>query len=592
MEVFLYKHIPNKKFENRPIWGAELRGLIALFLVIYDIINEDNIMNKKILLISIIVIVVAIVVVIALEFINLKPNLNLVSEDGKVVLTIPKDALPKNVSLDDIVINKIEGAGFSELEKSLNPIAVYRLEPEGLEFEEPLEIKITVNTEGIIFPTMMNISKGSIEETENTQTEKSSENEVVVTAYTKHFSDFVIIDSFLGLEMSANLGEYFVGQSFTVPVVIHKQEEYTYNEEITYYLENDPSIQFGYFKVHNDPVIEPIEIRDKPSYQTTITSNSLELEAEFTCMKEGSSFIWYEASIYFDFSFGGLLGLLNNTSRGDLLSLRRQGLVRCKQKPLELDFWHEDENVITNCGGSVNIDVWLDGETIDIETVEIEISDYPSYDNQRIIEPSFASAYNDHFSFYTELDPGEYYYRFFVINSDGEEKDFVGSSFTIMPCSDLDTELSDDSLPEDELPLPEDPVEIPSFEEPVTPPAKDGSSTSIRVRFLCDIKSQEEYGGYISYLQEASIVIMDDVFAPGGEKIYSAGELYQEYSVSPYCPETDSWHKCRDIENNNQEVNSVDFIKTYSFPDGFKWGNETVFAEDFDEMVNWKHECP
>ena len=86
-----------------------------------------------------IAIIIFLAVILIIIFFILKPKTQtIVSDDGEASLEIPKDALPKGVSLRDISIIKISP---EEIE---GVVTAYRLEPDGLEFKKPVVISVSM----------------------------------------------------------------------------------------------------------------------------------------------------------------------------------------------------------------------------------------------------------------------------------------------------------------------------------------------------------------------------------------------------------------------------------------------------------------
>jgi len=203
--------------------------------------NTAFLMNKKIIITAVLLIATLIVVV----FIVTKPDSKKLSEndskiitstDGKLKIEIPKIAIPKNLSLEDIKVSRItarEFFGLSENETPSSDVIAYSLKPDGMEFLSPIRVTIEAQVQDFSFDTFVvpiflhayGDADGNfvLDMANNTEVNFLTEQGVAqVTGEIMHFSN-VGVDSEHGLfhgEFSPDGGDYFIGDSFTFSAVI------------------------------------------------------------------------------------------------------------------------------------------------------------------------------------------------------------------------------------------------------------------------------------------------------------------------------------------------------------------------------------
>ena len=148
------------------------------------------------------------------------------SSDGSASLTVPPEAIPSGVDANSITMAAFTGEKLLFMEEG-TAIAAYDLQPDGLEFSEPviITIRLPLPPEGGSFQLLHNV--GEIDDSDDVfepievldVVVDSDTGLVIATAELSHFSKVIATAGIYDLELEApdTVG---VGQPFTVTVTV------------------------------------------------------------------------------------------------------------------------------------------------------------------------------------------------------------------------------------------------------------------------------------------------------------------------------------------------------------------------------------
>ena len=150
----------------------------------------------------------------------------LVSEDKKLMIEFPKDAVSKPIQVS--ITNVMEDQITDDM-KSFEPLgSVYQLEPDGLVFEKPATIILKLDAKELgmdlkegfpLFFGALHSSDGTIAPLDNTKvTVNLEENEMIITAQTSHFSSLRISESGLTIALFPAAWQAKVGETWDVSI--------------------------------------------------------------------------------------------------------------------------------------------------------------------------------------------------------------------------------------------------------------------------------------------------------------------------------------------------------------------------------------
>ena len=213
------------------------------------------------------------------------------SSDGLVNLEIPLGALPAGVELADLSIRPISSKNAAEGD------LVYVLGPEGVEFSEPIKLKVSIPSGGgsSDIPLIVLVGDDSVEPiSETTITFGRAGEDTVVEAELRHFSRLVIFGNGLfSLDMTEVDGaKYRVGRGPTLKITVAAKEF-----AIRPGSEDDPST-IGYFvdgwNMHGEMnTFGAVGRRDYDlphrRYYSFEGGNTYQDEAEIICEESGTA---------------------------------------------------------------------------------------------------------------------------------------------------------------------------------------------------------------------------------------------------------------------------------------------------------------
>jgi len=145
------------------------------------------------------------------EFISASEGGNISSSDGRITVEIPGGALSEDT---EITVREMEEEEWSDDIKTLGPLGhVYSLEPDGLEFTQPVKLTLRLETEDLagldledgypVFLPCTTTADGEWELLLNPSSEVDmNAGAVTVSGESSHFSNFtVVVDPELGLQI-------------------------------------------------------------------------------------------------------------------------------------------------------------------------------------------------------------------------------------------------------------------------------------------------------------------------------------------------------------------------------------------------------
>ena len=247
-------------------------------------------MNRKNFLIIIVIILIAAAGAVWYFVRQANPEFVVAAADGRATLKIQERLLPKGVKAEDIRITKIDDE--ADNKAKTRPLAVYRLEPDGTIFTEPVELTVKLDNfaPGGRVPMIMSLSGNTLEPVESKFAIHASGG-ATLTGKLKHFSNIVITAGFISAEFPPNLGQHYVGESFEFPITLYKHESNSIIEPNGMVVEcellADPVFMQGLFRAP-EWIVTPALIPNMPADNTTMTANKMTFTGKFTCIRSGN----------------------------------------------------------------------------------------------------------------------------------------------------------------------------------------------------------------------------------------------------------------------------------------------------------------
>ncbi len=269
--------------------------------------------NKKLKILILITVIVIIVGATLWLITDEQPqSVVIVADDGKAELRISENALPEGVRSEDIKIIKLPD------DESFDFDVVYRLEPDGLQLNKPVEVVVKVDNPESFVPEIWHISANNFEMLDNVNIEINANNngDTIISGEITHFSNIVVIVSgFFEISLSPIDDQYVDEKSFYVPVSVSKDTSeiersgidadrglVKWTERIGDWslageLKSYGRGPEGYGK-EEGTIITPIEVWGVPQY-IEMTNSYFESGASFTCKAPGSARIKYIVNIFY-----------------------------------------------------------------------------------------------------------------------------------------------------------------------------------------------------------------------------------------------------------------------------------------------------
>lgn len=139
-------------------------------------------------------------------------DLEVTSNDGKIKMTIPKDALPKEVEVSTVGVKKVSTQNDTS-------VFVYQLTPDGLTLSQPATVTATFEGMGQSIPIVSHIAGKSFVPVDNVEIRMGEEaNKTKISAKLDHFSSFAVLFGIFEGEISGIDEIARVGDSFPVRV--------------------------------------------------------------------------------------------------------------------------------------------------------------------------------------------------------------------------------------------------------------------------------------------------------------------------------------------------------------------------------------
>ncbi|MDX1535764.1 MAG: hypothetical protein R3346_03325 [Candidatus Spechtbacterales bacterium] len=177
-------------------------------------------MNKKLYLIAGTLVAILVMGGILYFFSSEKPVINTVkSSDGKMQLTFQDSSLPEGLSPKDISITPINTEEIERIE------GAWRLQPEGIKFNEPLVATIELEGDLNRAPIVTMQSEDDIEGVKDTEI-SIAQNQTTITAPIEHFS-VLVVEEGLEVEFSPDSITRNIGESFAVGIDVRAPRSFS-----------------------------------------------------------------------------------------------------------------------------------------------------------------------------------------------------------------------------------------------------------------------------------------------------------------------------------------------------------------------------
>ena len=232
------------------------------------------------------------------------------SEDASAVLSIPTGALPEGVTPEDIEIREVsDDPDLFVATEGDPPLAVFRLEPTGLTFAEPVTLRVTVSLEAVPGDVVTFLATEGQEAPElvPTRLENRDEEAGTVTLVTElsHFSELIHypVNRF-SLDVTAPQQAKF-GQPFEVQIIVRRNLDVQIETRwrLNSGAAGTTSIQvaterpwFIWGVISAFGPVSPRAVTDRPP-RTSLTGNQFTVTETFTCIRAGTAIMDYLALI-------------------------------------------------------------------------------------------------------------------------------------------------------------------------------------------------------------------------------------------------------------------------------------------------------
>jgi hypothetical protein len=230
------------------------------------------------------------------------------SDDGLARVDVPVGALPAGVRLADIRITKQDPAGLPFKPANGPSLGAYKLEPEGTKFNVPVIFAVTVPQGDGPYPALVMVSEGQVSAVLGLElTHDASSGTVTVTSDLNHFSQSVLVEGFLRIQIDspdkAIVGEQFAltvtvsleSNAVNVPVEGNLLDMVGLGEPVALAKLQSEPILYGKLVVKSGP-LSPSEYFNVPVVSTR-DSGQWTQRPEFSCREFGTGVVEYQATL-------------------------------------------------------------------------------------------------------------------------------------------------------------------------------------------------------------------------------------------------------------------------------------------------------
>ncbi len=236
----------------------------------------------------------------------------IVSDDGNFSIKLPETSLPEGIEAGDITVTRLTDAEQPVKEVNGAPMLFYKLEPDGIQFREPVSFTVETGTVANTVPLIFLVSGDSFDLISEPVIEINQNKKVAfVTAELKHFSTIAIgfADYFeVGQVTTDPVGSQSAGNPFTANVNVQRTAApptfvlQSNNDTIT--IESDWTLN-SVFLESMPGSLSPYVMK-LPS-QSKSAETDYDFNAEFNCTPTGyeKTQIEYQGSIDWNYDFNG-----------------------------------------------------------------------------------------------------------------------------------------------------------------------------------------------------------------------------------------------------------------------------------------------
>lgn len=225
------------------------------------------------------------------------------SEAGSAVLSIPAGALPQGVTSDDIQIHEVSDDSDSFIvTEGHPPLAVYQLEPDGLQLSEPVTLTVRLQIEdpsGELIAVL--VSGDEAEVITDLESEFDPENNILTASMQlTHFSKvWLAVGGMFEIEVNTSATEIPFGGEFTATLTVTRIPEPGQGGDVVYgyffYLADTPWSVEGSLKPHGPVAPAEVEIPRRSVSTRTFT----DAPRDFECAAAGGSFLTYRGAVFY-----------------------------------------------------------------------------------------------------------------------------------------------------------------------------------------------------------------------------------------------------------------------------------------------------
>ncbi len=262
-------------------------------------------MNKKYLITAGIILVIFVIAYVLRPAAEKSSDVRIISNDGKMELVIPIDAIPADVDSKNIKISALsyDDAPFT-LEDKKDFITAYTMEPDGLIFKKSITFKTEIKLgEKNILPEVAHIQKSrNIAETPKNVsfTIDQEKNTAIAQGQFSHFSTMVFFNSRGGMYLNEGRSVQ-VGETFTVDGNVWytggKWRMYFEEDDTKLLIEEKPEWSLSGEMKPNYGKVAPAFVANLP-INSRMSGDSYAIPRQtFTCLEPGNVEMIYKATI-------------------------------------------------------------------------------------------------------------------------------------------------------------------------------------------------------------------------------------------------------------------------------------------------------